>query len=410
MNRGLRVVLGVGAGIAAYKAADLASRLVQDGHEVYAVLTPDATGFIGPLTFAALTHQAVGVDFEHGPLGPLSHVRLARWADVMVVAPATADLLARMAAGEAGNLLLATYLGMEGPVIVAPAMEEHMWDHPATQRNVERLRADGVTVVGPGEGHLASGAQGRGRMAEPGLILEAVLALTTPHSLEGRRVLVTAGPTWEFFDPVRLLTNPSQGRMGLAVAREARNRGAVVTLVHGPVTQDERWVEGTWRMDTEAVMTAEEMLTAVQSRAREMDVIVATAAVADFRPAASQERKLHKEELPRQWEMIPNPDVLRTVSAALAGAPARPLLVGFAAETDDLLTGAERKLREKGLDFVVGNRVGYDRGFGDRTATAVIIGRDGVVAQFSEIDKESLASELWDVIEAAWEGPQWGSG
>jgi phosphopantothenoylcysteine decarboxylase/phosphopantothenate--cysteine ligase len=387
----MRLVLGVGAGIAAYKSCELASRLTQDGHEVFICLTREATRFVSPRTFAALTHRPVSVEVGDEPLGPISHVTLARTAALMVVAPATADLIARMAEGRADDMLTAVYLGLRAPVLLAPAMEAEMWSHPAVKRHVERLRADGVVFIGPEEGRLASGLAGRGRMSEAARIHDRIEWLATPKTLAGRSLLITAGPTREFFDPVRFLSNPSSGSMGTAVAKAARNRGARVTLVHGPLS-----VPVPDGVDTVAVTSALEMEAAVFRCASDVDVIIATAAVSDWRPKTRQSEKVKKQETAMHWEMVPNPDIL----ARLGHERARPgqILVGFAAETSDVAERGREKLRQKGVDLLLANQVGYERGFGPGDVQGVLLSRTGTEEPVVG-DKTAAAQILLDAVE-----------
>ncbi|MGC8489435.1 MAG: bifunctional phosphopantothenoylcysteine decarboxylase/phosphopantothenate--cysteine ligase CoaBC [Clostridia bacterium] len=387
----MRLVLGVGAGIAAYKACELASRLAQDGYEVFACLTREATKFVTPLTFEALTHHPVSIAVSDEPLGPVSHVSLAHTADLMVVAPATADLIARMAEGRADDMLTAVYLGMRAPVLVAPAMEAEMWSHPAVVRQAERLRQDGVAFVGPEEGRLASGLSGRGRMSEPARILDRVEWLATPKTLAGRRVLVTAGPTREFFDPVRCVTNPSSGAMGTAIARAARNRGAEVTLVHGPIT-----VPVPEAVAAHAVTTALEMEEAVFRLAADQDVIVASAAVSDWRPKVLRAEKVKKDDPGMNWDMVRNPDILARLGRERQRVG--QILVGFAAETDDVVAHGRDKLARKRVDLLVANRVGFQQGFGASEVDGVLLSRGGS-AEPLQGDKPAIAQALLDAVE-----------
>ncbi len=387
----MHVVLGVAGGIAAYKVAEVASRLVQAGHEVETVMSEAATQFVGPLTFAGLTGRPVGVSATNGPRGPLSHVTLARWADVMIVAPATADRIARMAVGSADDLLSLVYVGFHGRCLVAPAMEPHMWAHPAVQRNVQQLTADGVAWVGPAFGRTASGTEGNGRMAEPEDIVNALDDLAVAKDLAGRRVLITAGPTWEHFDPVRVLTNPSSGTMGLTLAREALRRGARVSLLAGPGVD----LSAGWLASAEVVriVSAEDLLAALLSRAQKTDAMIAAAAVSDFRPKRRMAEKQHKANVGLLWEMERNPDTVREFRRAQAE---RTVMVGFAAETDAAVESAGRKLREKGLDWVVANTVGPGAGFSNLPYHGVIVGPTGPEESVSS--KPEAASKVLDRV------------
>lgn len=367
----MRIVLGVTGGIAAYKACELASRLMKESHEVQVVMTKGAAQFIAPLTFSALTHRPVAIAATDEPQGPLSHVKLAQWANGMIVAPASANVLARFATGLAQDMLELVYLGFRGPILMAPAMEPQMWQHPRTQHNVDVLSADGVQWVGPTHGRMASGAMGIGRMAEPIEILEKWRQMTAPQDLSGTRIVVTAGPTWEHFDPVRLLTNPSTGQMGVWIAHVALQRGAEVILIHGPGVQ----VPDVLVDHAVAVISAQDMLYAVQREAPSAQVIIGAAAVSDFRPAKPLSHKAHKDEVEDRWDMVPNPDILKIIGQQYAG---QKILVGFAAETDGVIESAHNKRQNKKLDAVVANLVGSGRGFGHGAHKAWMVTADDV--------------------------------
>ena len=330
MLSGHRIVLGVSGGVAAYKAAYLARRLSEAGAAVRCVMTESATEFLGPQTLAAVTGEfPVQSFFEEADVSP--HTALGQWSDAMVIAPATAATLGKLANGISDNVLLATALVAQGPLLVAPAMHTEMWEKPATQRNVDQLRQDGVIVVGPGAGMLAGGDSGPGRMAMPEEIV-AALARSLRHDLEGLRVLVTAGGTREPIDPVRYLGNRSSGKMGNQIATVAARRGATVTLVSSAEPLSHPGVE------VVGVETAQEMADAVWSRAHDVDIVVMAAAVADFRPKNPGESKLRRAEGPPEIELEPTPDVL----GGIASLHPRPYLVGFAAETGSL-DGARHK-------------------------------------------------------------------
>ena len=383
-----RVLLGVTGGIAAYKAAHLVRLLSQSGAEVQVVMTSSALQFVGAATFAALSRRPVHSDvFEHPEVA--LHLRLAREADVAVVAPATATLLAKLAHGLADDLLTSTLLEATCPLVLAPAMHSGMWSHPATRRNVDTLIERGAVVVGPGEGPLAAGDEGVGRMSEPGEILAAVVReLGAIQDLKGRQIVVTAGPTHEPIDPVRFLANRSTGKMGFAVAREAARRGAEVTLVTGPVSlPDPPGVE------VVRVETAGEMAAAVTDRYPRADAVVMAAAVADWSPKAPSAEKLKKESGPPSLTLEPATDILAT----LGKRKERQVLVGFAAETGDLEDEARRKLAEKNLDLIVVNEVGRPgTGFGSETNRAAILAREGDDTPLSEWTKPALARAICD--------------
>jgi phosphopantothenoylcysteine decarboxylase/phosphopantothenate--cysteine ligase len=390
---GRRVLLGVTGGVAAYKAAYLARLLRERGAEVQVVMTPAATRFVGPETFAALTGRQAHSDvFERTE--DVLHVRLAHEVDAAVVAPATANVLAKLATGVADELLTSTLLEFRGPVVVAPAMHSGMWTHPATVENLRVLEGRGVEVVGPVEGPLAAGDEGVGRMAEPEDIAAALERAVAERGgpLTGRRILVTAGPTHEPIDAVRFLGNRSSGKMGYAVAREAAKRGAAVTLVSGPSPlPDPPGVE------VVRVETAEEMRDAVMARFEEADAVVKAAAVADWRPKERAEGKLKKEAGAPELLLEPTPDILRE----LGERKGERVLVGFAAETEDLEAAGRTKLREKRLDLIVVNEVGGpDTGFEADTNRAMVLAADGDDEPMREWTKAELAATICDRLTA----------
>jgi phosphopantothenoylcysteine decarboxylase / phosphopantothenate---cysteine ligase len=379
-----RVVLGVAGGVAAYKSVYLARRLGEAGAEVRVVMTSAATRFVGPQSFAAVTgHHPVTDLFASESVSP--HTDLARWAELMVVAPATAATLSRLANGLSDEILSATLLATRAPVLLAPAMHTEMWEHPATRRNVERLRTDGHTIVGPATGELAGGDVGPGRMAEPEEIVSAAIGLFD-DSLAGLTVLVTAGGTREPIDPVRYLGNRSSGKMGHAIADEAARRGARVELVTASSLPTDV------RVSRHPIETAAEMLAAVEKL--EPDVAVFAAAVADFRPRHAGSEKLARSDGPPTIELEPTPDILASVVARDGGT----FTVGFAAETG----GVERavtKARDKGVDLLVYNDVTEEgSGFGTETNRVVIVSPDGSVDEWPRLSKPEVASRLWDRI------------
>jgi phosphopantothenoylcysteine decarboxylase/phosphopantothenate--cysteine ligase len=394
--RGKRILLGVSGGIAAYKAAELASKLTQAGAEVDTILTQAAAEFIGPLTFEALTHRPVHRDplalVTVGQQREISHIHLAKSAHLFIVAPATAQTLAKLALGLADDLLGATALVCPAPLLLAPAMEGHMWQHPATQAHVATLHERGATFVGPVEGHLASGALGLGRMAEPNDILEmarAVLGRDGP--LARRHVLITAGGTWEALDPVRILTNRSSGRMGVTLAQAARDAGARVTLVHGPLA-----IPVPPGIAAIPIESACQMREAVFDHLPQTDVLIGAAAVADFRPAETASQKIKKgqaEEL--MLRLVRNPDILTEV-ATFREDHGRPLIVvGFAAETEDLLANARSKMLAKRLDFVVANDLTRpDSGFAVETNKVTFLSADGQAEEWPVLYKDEVAQRV----------------
>jgi phosphopantothenoylcysteine decarboxylase / phosphopantothenate---cysteine ligase len=387
--QGRRVLLGVTGGIAAYKAAHLARLLRDRGADVRVVMTPAATRFVGPDTFAALTGNPVHSDvFEQTE--EVLHVRLAREADAAVIAPATANVLGKVALGLADDLLTSTVLELSAPVVVAPAMHTGMWGNPATQRNLSVLRERDVTVVGPVEGPLAAGDEGMGRMAEPEDIVEAVEDAVAGRGgpLSGHRILVTAGPTQEPIDAVRFVGNRSSGRMGFAVAEEAARRGADVHLVSGPVA-----LPDPPRVHVDRVETAEQMRAMVLAGFEPADAVVKAAAVADWRPKEHVEGKLKKEAGAPDMLLEPTPDILREIGEAKGDR----ILVGFAAETESLEASGREKLRSKHLDLIVVNEVGRPgTGFESETNRALILAADGPDEPLREWTKTELAGAICD--------------
>jgi phosphopantothenoylcysteine decarboxylase/phosphopantothenate--cysteine ligase len=386
------VLLGVTGGIAAYKACILVRLLRLQGASVRVVMTRSAERFVGPATFAALSDHRVYTDLFEEP-GVVLHVRLAHEADIAVVAPATANVIAKLAQGVADDLLTSTLLEATCPLVLAPAMHTGMWDHPATQANVDALASRGARIVGPAHGSLAAGDEGTGRMTEPKGILQAIEdVLSSAGDLAGRRIVVTAGPTWEPIDPVRFVGNRSTGKMGFAVAAEAFERGAAVTLVVGPGT-----VEPPAGPALVRVTTADEMRRAVLDAAAEADAVVMAAAVADFRPETSADDKLKKGLGPPEVRLVPTPDILLGLKTAELGSTGGPVLVGFAAETRDVEASGREKLRRKGVQLLVANEVGReDTGFGSDTNRAAILAADGEDVAMREWTKRELAAAICD--------------
>jgi phosphopantothenoylcysteine decarboxylase / phosphopantothenate---cysteine ligase len=343
-----RLVLGVTGGIAAYKAAELVRLLVKDGRAVDIVMTEAATHFVTPTTFQALSGRPVLTDlWKSGADNAMGHIDVSRGASAIVVAPASADFLAKLAHGLADDLLSTLCIARDCPLIVAPAMNVQMWTNAATQRNVAQLRADGVTILGPGSGDLACNETGDGRMLEAAELFAAIVALGADKVLAGKRVLITAGPTFEPIDPVRGITNASSGKMGYALARAATEAGAAVTLVSGPTALAAP--AGVARID---VQTAAQMAEAVTSRVRDHDVFIAVAAVADYTPTQPSSRKLKKANDALTLTLQPTRDILATVAAM----PNAPYCVGFAAESHDVVDNAEAKRKRKNVPLLVANR------------------------------------------------------
>jgi len=388
---GRRVVLGVSGGIAAYKAVELCRRLVDAGAWVAPVLTPDATRFVGPLTFSALASEPARTSLWDAP-EPIPHTRLGREADVVVVAPATARVIGAYAAGISDELLTATLLATRAPVVICPAMHAEMWEHPAVQDNLATLRRRGVHVVEPGVGRLAGGDQGPGRLAEPADIVAALERVLSPRDLEGRRVLVTAGGTREPIDPVRFVGNRSSGKQGHALAEEAAARGALVTLV---TTAAGRAPVGPG-ITVVAVETAAEMEDAVLSRSDDADAVMMAAAVADFRPKAVADQKLKKAEGVPEVVLEPTADILAALGRRRR---AGQVLVGFAAETAEVRERAAEKLRSKGIDLVVANDVSAPGvGFEHDTNAVVLLGADGSEQEVALSSKREVARIVLDAV------------
>ena len=390
MLTGRRILLGISGGVAAFKAAYLARRLIEAGAEVRTIMTASATRFLGPQTLAAITGHAPQTSlFEGETVSP--HTDLAGWADAIVVAPATASTMSRIAAGLADDLLVATILAAKCPVVLAPAMHTEMWENPATQRNVAALTADGRHLVGPGSGSLAGGDVGVGRMAEPEEIVDALQTSLGAATLAGRRVLVSAGGTREPIDPVRYMGNRSSGKMGHAIAVEAASRGALVVLVTTATPPLD--VAG---LRIVAVETAAEMADAVWAEATASDVAVLAAAVADFRPSDPVDDKLRRADGPPAVILEATPDIL----AGVASGDPRPFLVGFAAETGPA-EGAAVKAKEKGVDLLVANDVTSEgSGFGTDTNRVTLIKPDGSTEPWEMMTKRQVAARLWDRIES----------
>lgn len=387
-----RVLLGVSGGIAAYKACELVRRLRERDIEVRVVMTQAAEHFVTATSLQALSGQPVRYSlWDAMAEAAMGHIELARWADVILIAPASADLIARLAHGLADDLLSTLCLASDRPLWLAPAMNRLMWAHPATQANVALLAARGARLLGPGSGGQACGEVGEGRMLEPADIVDALLAsaTTTDAALAGLRVLVSAGPTREDFDPVRYLGNRSSGRMGFAVAAAAAAAGAKVTLVSGPVALPTP--PGVARRID--VRSALQMHAAMLEQAAEADIVIAAAAVADYRPAHFSEHKLKKQGGPLTLDLVENPDIVRD----LAALNPRPFLVGFAAETDDLEAHACSKLASKGMDMIAANSVGHGRGI-DTSDNALSVFWAGGRAELLRASKDVLALQLLTLV------------
>jgi phosphopantothenoylcysteine decarboxylase/phosphopantothenate--cysteine ligase len=401
-----RIILGVTGGVAAYKAAFLASRLAQAGALVDVVMTEAATRFVAPMTFQAVTGRAVYTDiFELTPGSEpgevmIPHIALAQAADLLLIAPATGNTLARLSQGLADNLLTNIALATSAPLLLAPAMESHMWSHPATQANVATLQARGATLVGPEAGHLASGAEGVGRMSEPEKILDmARVVLGRGGDLAGRHVVVSAGGTREAIDPVRFIGNHSSGKMGYALALAARDRGARVTLVAAPTC-----LADPVGVETIHIQSAAEMRDAILAAGDGADALVMAAAVADYQPARAAGQKIKKTDKDELvLDLVKTPDILGEVAALRQAGRGPRVAVGFAAETEDLLANARQKLQKKRLDLIAANDVtAPGSGFAADTNQVTLLAADGSVEALALMSKEDVAHVIWDRVRQLW--------
>ncbi|MGZ0069324.1 bifunctional phosphopantothenoylcysteine decarboxylase/phosphopantothenate--cysteine ligase CoaBC [Microbacterium arborescens] len=400
------IVVGVTGGIAAYKSVHLVRLLVQQGHEVHVIPTEDSLRFIGLTTWEAISRNPVTTSV-HDDVARVRHVALGQSADLVIVAPATANTIASMTAGLASDLLGTTLLATTAPVVIAPAMHTEMWRHPATAANVATLRERGVLIVGPADGPLTGGDSGPGRMSEPEDIVAAALALVSPApaDLDGLHVAVSTGGTREPLDPVRFLGNRSSGRQGAEIALEAARRGAAVTLVAASVDAGVLDIATAHpRITIRHVETAAELGQAMSDAAAAAEVVIMVAAVADYRAARVSEHKLRKEDGPLETiELVPNDDILAGLAAARRDGQT---VVGFAAETadDDLLERARRKRERKGVDLLVVNEVGWDAGFGAGENAVAVIGEGGMVVAEAAGAKSAVARVVWDAIVATRAG------
>lgn len=384
-----RVIVGITGGIAAYKGAELVRRFKEAGADVRVVMTPAATRFITPLTLQALSSRPVHVELlDAAAENAMDHISLARWADAVVVAPATADFMARLAHGRADDLLSTLCLASTAPLLLAPAMNSVMWQHPATQANADLLHRRGVQLVGPAAGEQACGEVGAGRMEEPPAVVAAVAALFATGALQGLRVLITAGPTREMLDPVRYISNRSSGKMGYAAAAAAAEAGAQVVLVSGPTA-----LAAPARVERIQIESASDMHAAVMARAGACDLFIGAAAVADYTVAAPAPQKLKKRDGSLALELTRTADIV----AAVAALAPRPYTVAFAAETEELLANARLKLAAKGVDLVAANRVGPGLGF-DSDDNALTLVWEGGSVEWPVASKTALARRLISFI------------
>jgi phosphopantothenoylcysteine decarboxylase / phosphopantothenate---cysteine ligase len=399
-----RILLGVTGGIAAYKTAELVRLFVKAGKEVTVVMTESATQFIGTATFQALSGNPVYTDlWDKRPDNGMAHIDLTRNADVMLIAPASADFLARLVHGRSDDLLTTTVLARTIPLIVAPAMNLQMWENPATQRNIAQLRADGIEIFGPCNGEQACGEVGDGRMLEPEQIVAALDAWAQPKSLLGKKVLMTAGPTQEAVDPVRVITNHSSGKMGYALAQACAEAGAHVTLVSGPTALATPFWIPPGRIDRVNVTSAAEMLSAVEANVDEADIFIAVAAVADYRPIASAEQKIKKKDANLTLELEPTIDILATIAkhARKSNDPKKngtpPYCVGFAAESENVEQYGSEKRRRKGIPLLIANHATSTFGADENQATLIASCADDAkneITRLPKMEKVRLAREI----------------
>ncbi len=389
------IILGVTGGIAAYKAAELCSALVKGGADVNVIMTQNATRFVGPVTFRALTgHQVITSMWDEPREFEIAHVSLPDKADLLIVAPATANIIAKVANGVADDMLSTTILATRAPVIFAPAMNWKMWANPVTKQNVARLTALGYTFIEPECGRLACGEEGRGRLASLGTILKTIEeVLSRKHDLEGVTVLVTAGPTQEPIDPVRMIANRSSGKMGYAIAQDAAERGARVILVSGPTDIPAPAGAGLVK-----VQTANEMYDAVMKHLPESQVIIGAAAPADYTPKSPRDQKIKKSDQALTIELEPTRDIIAEVGRAKDGR----IVVAFAAETQDLIENARKKIVTKNADFIVANDVSRtDIGFGSDENQVTIIDHDGSTHELPRISKREVGNKILDLVKEA---------
>jgi phosphopantothenoylcysteine decarboxylase / phosphopantothenate---cysteine ligase len=391
------IALGVCGGIGAYKAVEVARGLQKQGHDVTAVMTHSARRFVGPVTFEAITRREVITDqWKPGVNADIEHISLASTADLLLIAPATANIIGKLANGIADDFLSSLYVATTAPVLMAPAMNTNMFAHPAVVKNLETLAARGVRFVEPGEGYLACGWIGKGRLAEPAEIVAAVIQMLRPKgALAGSRVLVTAGPTLEDIDPVRFIGNRSSGKMGYALAAEAAVRGARVTLVSGPVTLPAPKVE-----EVVNVRSAADMHQAVMARASQTDVVIMAAAVADYTMPDPNAEKIAKSDGPLTLTLSRTRDVLEDLGQLASREAGRPVLVGFAAETHDVIAHAKNKLERKRIDLIVANDVSRPGVGFDGDTNAVTLVTSGAVEEVPLQSKSGIASRILDRIEA----------
>ncbi len=389
--RNKTIVLGVSGGIAAYKSVELLRLLKKAEADVRVIMTQSAQEFVGPLTFQALSENPVCTSlFEKGGDASIRHIDWAQSADAVIVAPATANILAKHANGIADDALSTLMLAVTSPVLLCPSMNTHMYENKAVQRNLETLRSYGYTIVEPDAGELACGTTGPGRLPEPAEILDRLLCTLTPKDLKGKQIVVSAGPTREHIDPVRFISNPSSGKMGYAIARAAEYRGGDVVLVSGPTN-----LPNPVNMEVIRVQSAREMAQAVFDQMNSADIVIKTAAVADYRPRDASDHKIKKGDDEKSLSLVKNPDILRE----LGKRKTNQILVGFAAETRELEKHASEKLEKKNLDMIAGNLVGDpSSGFGTDTNLVTLFYRDGTKESLPSMEKDAVAHILLDRV------------
>jgi phosphopantothenoylcysteine decarboxylase / phosphopantothenate---cysteine ligase len=388
---GKNIVLGVCGGIAAYKCAELVRLLDKENALVKVVMTQNAEKFVGPITFEALTHQTVCSDLFVRPNdAAIGHIEWAQTADAVIIAPATANIIGKMANGIADDALSTFLLAVTAPILICPSMNTHMYANPVVQRNLKRLENDGHYILEPGQGELACGTVGPGRLPQPSEIVDRLISYLTLKDLEGVRMLVTAGPTQEAIDPVRYISNPSTGKMGFAVATAAERRGALVTLISGPTH-----LPDPLNLYVVHVQNANEMANAVLARLDQTQVVIKAAAVGDYRPAQAAVQKIKKTDGPMMLELVRNPDILKEIGSKKKNQ----IVVGFAAETQDLSKNAIIKLKEKKLDMIVGNLIGVeDSGFKADTNRVTLFYKDGRTEPLPVMNKLAVANGILDRI------------
>ena len=387
----MNILLGITGSVATYKACELVRQFQENGCQVKVIMTDSAQEFVGKVTFESILNEKIYTNMFDADVSGNIHIDLARWADVFVVAPATANIISKFAHGLADDFLSTTYLAYQGMTFIAPAMNTVMWEDPSTQSNIQILKNKKNIFIDPQDGELACKEIGMGKMAEPDVICKFVLSTYRNHSkLQNKHIVITVGPTREYFDPVRFLSSPSSGKMGLAIAKEAYKRGAKVTVIHGPIQNAESFLGNKL-----SVTSANEMMEAVKKNTP-CDIFVSTAAVSDYRFEEVLSSKFKKGQHELTMKLVPNPDIVAYVSKE---KKYKNLVIGFAAETNDVKANAKKKMNDKGLNWIVANQVSYSKlGFEQETTTTYMIsGKDEI--EFKNVTKTNFSREFWDVIE-----------